>query len=136
MQLQPAHSAAHLHCWRGERSRIMGNGKQQAAPAPAEPDEREKTNRLLLDLFMLNFESMGAPERLTSSSGMGLAGHIYGGTAQSRADFRDELAELMIEHNIDKVDVAWRVPHVLRRFRPGKREAEEVIIGGYDSDVG
>lgn len=76
-------------------------------------EQREATDRLMLDLFIANFEPMGARgTRLTSRTGLGLIGHVFGGTDVGQETFRKRLADLMLEYGIDKVDCMWNSPDV------------------------
>lgn len=87
-------------------------------PTQQAEDEREATDRLMLDLFIANFEPMGARgERITSRTGLGLVGHVYGGTDDGREIFRRRLADLMLEYGIDKVDCMWNSPDIFYALR-------------------
>lgn len=46
----------------------------------------------------------------------GLIGDIWSSDPSRNEEFRLKLAELMIEYDVDKIDCAWCVPQVVKRF--------------------
>ena len=87
----------------------------------------------MLALLETAIRPMGSPGAgPPDEASCGLFGTIY--SADPTVDepgFRLRLAELMIEYNIDRVDVAWFVPQVVKRFarnRGGPKGGEPVGV--------
>lgn len=95
----------------------------QQQDTTARQKERRGVDRIADDIerMLLLAEAAFRPmtERTAAQEAIptcGLIGQVVIRDPDRWEAFRAELAELMIEYDVDRLDVAWHVPNVVKRF--------------------
>ena len=92
--------------------------EDQADPHQAHDKIADDIGRMLelLERAMRPMDAHGSDQ--PNEGSCGLFGTIYAPSVspEQQEAFRSRLAELMIEYNVDRVDVSWSVPQVVKRF--------------------